>query len=80
MTTTTAQERPPLNERIRTARQRAGLSQERFAELLGTSRRHVMRWEKKVGATKPSPHYQRRIAEVTGEPEETFSDGDEEVD
>lgn len=36
-----------------------------------------MRWE---GGTRPGPHYIQRIAEVTGEPESTFSDDDEEAD
>lgn len=75
-----AHERTPLHRRIRLARLRSGYSQERFAEVLGTSRRHVMRWEKE-GGTKPSAYYRRRIAEVTGEPEETFEDDeDEEAD
>lgn len=38
-----------------------------------------MRWEKE-GGTRPSPRYVRRIAELTGEPEETFSDEDDEED
>jgi transcriptional regulator with XRE-family HTH domain len=34
-----------------------------------------MRWEK--GQHKPGPHYRQRMAEVTGQPAETFSDGDD---
>lgn len=64
----------PINERIRWARTRAGFSQERFATEVGTSRRHVMRWEK---GTKPGPAYARRIADVTGQPADLFLDDDE---
>lgn len=49
---------------IRTAREGAGLSQERFAEQLGTSRRHVMRWES--GRCIPGPRFRARIRELTG--------------
>lgn len=61
-----------MNRRIRWARQNAGLSQERFAEAVGTSRRHVMRWEK-TGGHRPGPVYAHRIAEVTGQPVDLFS-------
>lgn len=67
----------PLNERIRWARQQAGYSQERFAELVGTSRRHVMRWER-PGGTRPRVEFARRIADVTGQPLELFAADDDE--
>lgn len=71
--------RQALADRIRLARKKTGLSQERFAARLGTSRRNVIRWES--GQNKPGPHYQRRIAELTGQPIEDFTDdGDEEGD
>ena len=71
----------PLNERIRWARERTGMSQEKFAEAAGTSRRHVMRWEKPRGtanAHSPNAHYRRIIAEVTGQPESLFTDDEPE--
>ncbi len=49
---------------IRAARESKGLSQERFAEQLGTSRRHVMRWE--AGRCIPGPRFRARIRELTG--------------
>ena len=49
---------------IKTARESIGLSQERFAEQLGTSRRHVMRWES--GRCIPGPRFRARIREITG--------------
>lgn len=49
---------------IKTAREGIGLSQERFAEQLGTSRRHVMRWES--GRCIPGPRFRARIRELTG--------------
>jgi len=66
-----------LAARIRWARNQAGLSQERFAELVGTSRRHVMRWEGGP-AHRPGHEYMARIAAVTGQPESLFTDEEEE--
>jgi transcriptional regulator with XRE-family HTH domain len=61
-----------LAERIKWARSQAGLSQERLADLLGTSRRHVMRWEK---GTKPGNTYVAKLADVLDQPEEFFRSG-----
>jgi transcriptional regulator with XRE-family HTH domain len=70
----------PLSGRIRWARKRAGFSQEAFAAQVGTSRRHVMRWEHPVQAVTPTARYVARIAEATGQPEELFeADEDEEA-
>jgi DNA-binding transcriptional regulator YiaG len=52
-------------ERIREARSRAGLSQDRFAERLGTTRQIVIGWEK--GRHRPSPRFRQKIVEVTGD-------------
>ena len=61
---------------IRTAREGAGLSQERFAEQLGTSRRHVMRWES--GRCIPGPRFRARIRELTGAGDLLAADDDDE--
>ena len=67
-------------QRVRWARRRAGLSQERLAERIGTSRRHVIRWEK--GKHMPSRAYAVKIAEATNTTPELFHDeeDDEEED
>lgn len=72
----------PLAQRIVWARKRKGISQERLAGLIGTSRRHMIRIEK--GQHVPGPEFRRRIAEATGQEIEFFLDGtpdsdDEEV-
>ena len=69
-----------LPERIRWARKRAGYSQEQFAAKLGTSRRHVIRWENVAQPTKPTARYVALIAAATGQPEEMFRDEDDEED
>lgn len=72
----TVQEGTPVRQRIRSARVRAGLSQKALAKAIGTSRRHVIRWEN--GTHKPKPAYAIRIAEATGTTPELFIDEDEE--
>lgn len=66
----------PLKDRIRWARQEAGFSQVAFAAALGTTQRHVSRWEN--GHHSPSGRYVALIAETTGQPESLFVDDDEE--
>ena len=68
----------PLSARIRWARKRAGFSQEQFAARVGTSRRHVMRWEHPVSGVRPTARYIALIAEATGQPEELFEDDEDE--
>ena len=51
-------------ERIRTYRQRAGMSQEMAAELVGVSRQAVAKWES--GKSVPSTENLFRLAEVLG--------------
>ncbi len=66
--------------RIEKARKRTGLSQERFAPVVGTTRRHMIRLEN--GEHRPSGELLARIAEQTGQPAESFgypSDEDEEA-
>lgn len=66
-----------VGKRIIWARKRKGISQERLAELIGTSRRHMVRIE--TGAVRqPGPAFVARIAEVTGCPAELFADEDDE--
>lgn len=74
----------PLKIRIRWARENSRseanpgrISQERFAELIGTSRRHLMRLES--GTTqRPRRELLARIAEESGHPLDLFLDEDEE--
>lgn len=54
-------------ESLKTARKRAGFSQERAAAAVGTSRRHWIRWES--GETSPNPAYLEQIAKVLDAPE-----------
>ena len=68
-----------VGERIVQARRRAGISQERLAERIGTSRRHMIRLEK--GVHRPGKVFIERIAEATGQDESFFTvDGDEDDD
>lgn len=68
-----------VGARIRRARERSGISQERFAPMIGITRRHLIRLEN--GEHHPSPDLRARIAEHTGEKPESFSvDEDEESD
>ena len=67
-----------LGSRIRRARKDAGLSQVRFAAALGTSQRHVVRWE--AGENRPGPEYRRRIIEATGKPDLFVADEEPSVE
>lgn len=53
-----------LDERIKTCRQSAGLSQEKLAELVGVSRQAVTKWE--TGQSAPSTENLFRLAEIFG--------------
>lgn len=53
-----------LDERIKTCRQSAGLSQEKLAELIGVSRQAVTKWE--AGQSAPSTENLFRLAEILG--------------
>jgi len=53
-----------LGERIRQARQRAHLSQEKVAELIGVSRQAVTKWES--GQSAPTTDNLFRLAEILG--------------
>ncbi len=65
-----------VGQRIRSARKAKGLSMDKLAALLGTYRRQIIRWEQ--GVNRPGPAYVARLAEVLEQPEEFFSDDDEE--
>jgi transcriptional regulator with XRE-family HTH domain len=82
VTPRTQVQRLPLHERIVWARKRKGLSQERLAEKIGTSRRHMIRIEKgrENGGHRPGPELIARIAEATGQPVALFADDEEEDD
>lgn len=64
--------------KIRAARQLTGLSQENFAPLIGTGRRHMIKLEN--GEHRPSGRLRDRIVEVTGTEERIESSDDEEED
>lgn len=53
-----------LSRRIKSLRHQTGMSQEKFADAIGATRRSVMRWE--AGTSIPNALYQQKIAEVTG--------------
>ncbi len=82
MTATAALRQLSIGQRVRWAREKKGISQERLAERAGTTRRHVMRIEK--GQHKPRPDLVARIAEATDQQPTFFSangaDDDEESD
>ena len=56
----------PLGERIKLARQVAGISQEELAEKIGTKQSQVWRWES--NRAEPRISFLKKIAEVTGVP------------
>lgn len=56
----------PLGERIKLARQVAGISQEELAEKIGTKQTQVWRWES--NRAEPRISFLKKIAEVTGVP------------
>ena len=57
-----ARMRTPVNQRLRQARERRCWSQEQLAELVGTTRLTVGRWEQ--GLTFPRPYYRQQLCEV----------------
>jgi transcriptional regulator with XRE-family HTH domain len=69
-----------LGQHIRESRIRLGLSQEKLAELVGTHRRHVIRWEQ--GLHRPSGVYAERLAEVLKDRDgfEQVAEDDEEAE
>lgn len=64
----------PLGERIKLARQVAGISQEELAEKIGTKQTQVWRWES--NRAEPRISFLKKIAEVTGVPLLTIIDDD----
>jgi transcriptional regulator with XRE-family HTH domain len=71
---------PELGRKIRAARKQAGLSHDRLAAQVGTSRQHLIRLEKGLHA--PRPEMVAGIAEATGADPSEFvvDDADEESD
>jgi transcriptional regulator with XRE-family HTH domain len=61
--------------KIRQARRLTGLSQENFAPLIGTGRRHMIKLEN--GEHRPSGELRDRIVEVTGTKEQIESSDDD---
>ncbi len=71
-------EKMRLAARLKDARKRANISQERASKQVGTSRRHWIRWES--GETMPNEQYLARIAAVLGDPSlAAVEEEDEEV-
>lgn len=67
--------RLPINQRIKWARKRQGLSLDRLAAQVGSSRRHLIRLEK--GENRPGPELRARIAVATGQPADFLMDGED---
>jgi transcriptional regulator with XRE-family HTH domain len=65
-----------LGDRFRWARERRDISQERMAEIVSTSRRHIIRIEN--GTHRPKPELRARIAKATKQPAELFADDEDE--
>ena len=67
-------------EKIKAARKRAGLSHDRLAALIGSSRQHLIKLEK--GMHRAKPEMLATIADATGQPLSDLesSDDDEEAD
>lgn len=53
-----------MNDRLRDARRRAGLSQVALAELIGASLRSVREWE--AGRQEPSRRHKAQLADALG--------------
>lgn len=69
---TTAQHDLPVGKRIRWARKQRGLSQERLAGAIGTTRQVVIRWE--AGKHLPNASSRARLGEVLGHEAGFFSE------
>jgi transcriptional regulator with XRE-family HTH domain len=67
-----------IGERVRWARKRAGLSQERLAQTIGTTRQVVIRWEQDKHV--PNEESRRRLAEATGQDAGFFAQDEDEDD
>lgn len=76
MTPLAATKNLTVGQRIVWARKRVGVSQERLAEMIGTSRRHMIRLEK--DQHKPGPVFVARIAEATEQDPELFASEEDE--
>lgn len=63
-----------FQDRLRKAREHAGLTQGALAEILGVAAGTIQRWEK--GALNPRPKALEALAEVTGVPLEWFYQDD----
>jgi transcriptional regulator with XRE-family HTH domain len=80
LSTTSERKFGEIGARIRQARLGRGFSQERFAPIIGVTRRHLIRLEN--GEHHPSAELRDRLAEHTGERADHFSldEDDEESD
>ena len=61
-----------LGERIKSCRQKAGLSQEKLAELAGVSRQAVTKWE--AGQSAPSTENLLKLADASPEQRQTMGE------
>src|SRR5205085_11054555 len=52
------------NEQLKRERELRGWSQQRLAELVGTSFENISRWER--GITSPQPHFREKMRELFG--------------
>jgi len=68
-----------VGRQIRKARKQSGYSHDRLAQIVGSSRQHLIKLEK--GTHLPRPELLSAIAKATGKPEAFFeSDDDEEAE
>lgn len=76
MSATYKQASARIGSKIRTARESAGLTQQRLADSIRTSRRNVLRWE--GGYNMPRAEHIAAIADATGQSTDYFLNGDDE--
>lgn len=56
--------KPPLNSRLREARDNCGWSQQELADKVGTNFVNISRWEN--GSHFPTPHFRQKLCEIFG--------------
>lgn len=76
--TTLAASEMTVGQRIKAARKEVGLSQERLARVIGTTRQVVIRWEKDKHL--PNELSRKKLGDATGRPARFFREGDPDAD
>lgn len=75
VTSTDTYKHADLGRKIKAARNASGLSHDKLAEKVGTSRRHLIKLEH--GMHRPGPEMLAKIAEATGQPLELSGDDED---